>query len=108
MHCELPKKNIPLYFPGTISARLMRQNINPRTIAYSPELIWKILQETLNELARNGFEKIILVNGHGGNNAFLNFFGMAQLSERRSYSLYLFQPTNDPGNNKKSRRIDPV
>jgi creatinine amidohydrolase len=63
------------------------------------------LQETLDELARNGFEKIIIVNGHGGNNAFLNFFGMAQLSERRSYSLYWFQPSTDPEVVKKAEAL---
>jgi creatinine amidohydrolase len=64
-----------------------------------------VLQETLNELSRNGFEKIIIVNGHGGNNAFLNYFGMAQLSERRSYSLYWFQPTQDPEVLKKAEAL---
>jgi creatinine amidohydrolase len=45
------------------------------------------------------------VNGHGCNNAFLNYFGMAQLSERRSYSLYWFQPTNDPEVFKKAEEL---
>ncbi len=65
------------------------------TISYSPELIWKMLQETLDELHHNGFEKIIIVNGHGGNNAFLNYFGMAQLAEPRDYSLYWFRPESN-------------
>jgi creatinine amidohydrolase len=55
-----------------------------------------VLQETLNELHRNGFNKLIIVNGHGGNNAFLNYFGMAQLSEKRNYALYVFQPSSNP------------
>lgn len=83
-------------FPWYYFSQINEAKHQPGTIAYSPELIWKILQETLDELARNGFEKIIIVNGHGGNNAFLNFFGMAQLAERRPYSLYWFQPTDDP------------
>ena len=63
------------------------------------------MQETLNELSRNGFKKIIIFNGHGGNNAFLEYFGMAQLSERRDYALYWFQPTYDPEVIKKAEAL---
>ncbi|MEE4287523.1 MAG: creatininase family protein, partial [Mariniphaga sp.] len=65
-------------FPWYYFSQINEARHQPGTISYSPELIWKVLQETLDELNRNGFEKIILVNGHGGNNAFLNYFGMAQ------------------------------
>jgi len=90
------EKEYTIVYPWYYFSQINEARHQPGTIAYTPELIWKILQETLDELARNGFEKIIIVNGHGGNNAFLNFFGMAQLSERRSYSLYWFQPKSDP------------
>lgn len=79
-------------FPWYHFSQINEARHQPGTISYSPELIWKVLQETLDELSRNGFNKIIIVNGHGGNNAFLNYFGMAQLSERRNYSLYWFRP----------------
>lgn len=79
-------------FPWYYFSQINEARHQPGTISYSPELIWKVLQETLDELNRNGFEKIIIVNGHGGNNAFLNYFGMAQLSEPRDYSLYWFRP----------------
>ncbi len=98
-------KEYTVVFPWYYFSQINEAKHQPGTIAYSPELIWKILQETLNELARNGFDKIIIVNGHGGNNAFLNFFGMAQLSERRSYSLYWFQPTDDPEIVKKAEKL---
>lgn len=98
-------KEYAVVFPWYYFSQINEARHQPGTIAYSPELIWKALQETLNELARNGFEKIIIVNGHGGNNAFLNYFGMAQLSERRSYSLYWFQPTSDPEVVKKAEAL---
>ncbi|MFY9152046.1 MAG: creatininase family protein [Prolixibacteraceae bacterium] len=94
-------KEYTVVYPWYYFSQINEARHQPGTIAYTPELIWKILQETLDELARNGFEKIILVNGHGGNNAFLNFFGMAQLSERRNYSLYWFRPEDDPEIAKK-------
>jgi creatinine amidohydrolase len=86
------EKEYAVVFPVYYFSQINEARHQPGTIAYSPELIWKVLQETLDELNRNGFEKIIIVNGHGGNNAFLNYFGMAQLSEPRNYSLYWFRP----------------
>jgi len=86
------EKEYTVVFPWYYFSQINEARHQPGTISYSPELIWKVLQETLDELNRNGFDKIIIVNGHGGNNAFLNYFGMAQLSERRNYSLYWFRP----------------
>lgn len=99
------EKEYTVVFPWYYFSQINEARHQPGTIAYSPELIWKVLQETLDELARNGFEKIIIVNGHGGNSAFLNFFGMAQLSERRSYTLYWFQPQTDPEVVKKAEEL---
>lgn len=99
------EKEYTVVFPWYYFSQINEARHQPGTIAYSPELIWKVLQETLDELARNGFEKIIIVNGHGGNSAFLNFFGMAQLSERRSYMLYWFQPQTDPEVVKKAEEL---
>lgn len=88
-------------FPWYYFSQINEARHQPGTIAYSPDLIWKMLQETLDELSRNGFEKIIIVNGHGGNSAFLNYFGMAQLSEPRNYALYWFRPEDNPEIAKK-------
>jgi len=99
------EKEYTVVFPWYYFSQINEARHQPGTIAYSPELIWKILQETLNELSRNGFKKIIIFNGHGGNNAFLEYFGMAQLSERRDYALYWFQPTYDPEVIKKAEAL---
>ena len=81
----------PPYFFGQIN----EARHQPGTIAYSPEIIWDLLQETCDELARNGFTKIILVNGHGGNNDFLNYFVFSQNAAPKSYGLYLYKPSLD-------------
>ncbi len=99
------EKEYAVVFPWYYFSQINEARHQPGTIAYSPELIWKILQETLNELNRNGFEKIIIVNGHGGNNAFLNYFGMAQLSEPRNYALYWFRPESNPEVEKKAAAL---
>lgn len=95
MALRAAEKEYTVVFPWYYFSQINEARHQPGTIAYSPEIIWKVLQETLDELNRNGFDKIIIVNGHGGNNAFLEYFGMAQLSEKRNYSLYWFRPAYD-------------
>ena len=87
----------PVYYFGQIN----EARHQPGTISYSPEIIWNLLQETCNELSRNGFKKIIIVNGHGGNNDFLHYFCMSQLHSVKDYSLVLFQAGEDSAMTKK-------
>ncbi len=70
-------------FPQYYFGQINEARHQPGTVAYSTDLIWKMLQETCDELARNGFTKIVLANGHGGNNAFLTFFCQSQLAGRK-------------------------
>jgi creatinine amidohydrolase len=65
-------------------------------MAYSNELVWKMLEETCDELSRNGLKKIVLVNGHGGNGSFLQYFCQSQLAKRKDYIVVLFQEGRDP------------
>lgn len=99
------EKDYTVVFPWYYFSQINEARHQPGTIAYSPELIWEILQQTLDELSRNGFKKIIIFNGHGGNSAFLNYFGMAQLSEERDYALYWFQPSYDSEVLKKAESL---
>lgn len=64
--------------------------------------MWNLLDKTCRELARNGMKKIILVNGHRGNNSFLEYFCQAQLAENRDYCVVIFTPGEDESVMKKS------
>jgi creatinine amidohydrolase len=90
------KKEYSIVFPPYYFGQIFEARHQPGTLAYSERLIWDLLQETVDEIARNGIKKIILVNGHGGNNSLLAFFCQSQLARRRDYALYLFQPSGDP------------
>ena len=46
------------------------------------------------EMARNGCKKVIIVNGHGGNEHLLPFFAQAQLAKPHDYVVYV-QPIVD-------------
>jgi creatinine amidohydrolase len=79
-------------FPPYYFSQIFEARHQPGTIAYSERLIFDLLQETCAELARNGFKKIILLSGHGGNEHFLPYFCQAQLASRRDYAVYFFTP----------------
>lgn len=85
------KAEYAVVFPEYYFGQINEARHQPGTLSYSPELIWKMLLETCDEVARNGFQKIILVNGHGGNNDFLPYFCMSLLSAKRNYAVYLFK-----------------
>ena len=82
----------PYYFMGQI----FEAKQQPGTIAYSPELLYKLLDETCKEISRNGIKKIILVNGHGGNTAFLQYFCQTQLATPRDYVVYNASASTSP------------
>jgi creatinine amidohydrolase len=81
-----------LVFPEYYFGQINEARHQPGTIAYSPELVWKILEETCQELSRNGVKKVVIVNGHGGNTHFFSYFCQSQLAARRDYIVVLFQP----------------
>ena len=85
------KKEYALVYPPYYFGQIFEAKHQPGTFAYSKELIWQLLQETCDELSRNGIKKIILVNGHGGNNNFLNYFCQVQLEKPRDYIVLLYK-----------------
>ena len=84
-----------IVFPPYFVGQIFEAKHQPGTIAYGSRVMLDFLQQTCDELARNWIKKIILVNGHGGNDAFLHFFCQLQLETRRDYVVYLFEPAYD-------------
>ena len=58
------------------------------TIIFSSKLMFDILTESCDEMARNGFKKIVLINGHGGNTAMLSNFARSVLHEKKDYMVF--------------------
>lgn len=82
----------PFYYVGQIN----EARHQPGTLSYSPDLVYKMLEETCEEIARNGFKKIILYSYHGGNKAFLEYFCFNQLHSKKDYVVYQALPSNTP------------
>ena len=89
-------------FPHYYFGQICEARHQPGCIAIGPELLTSLLQEVCDEIARNGFEKILIVNGHGGNIHWLNFFCQGQLARRRDYAVYV---ARHPSDEEIERRI---
>jgi len=102
---EGAKKEYAVVFPPYFVGQIFEARHQPGAVAYSNELMWKMLEETCQELSRNGLKKIILVNGHGGNSSFLQYFCQSQLAGPKDYIVVLFQPGSDPVLDKEIRAL---
>ena len=77
-------------FPEYYFGQIFEAQQQPGTIAYSLDTQLTLLQETVKEMARNGCKKVLIVNGHGGNESLLPLFAQAQLATPRDYVVYVF------------------
>lgn len=62
------------------------QKANHGCITLSPHTLLTVLEELCDEIARNGFRKILIVNGHGGNRPLLSYFLRCQCYGRKPYA----------------------
>ena len=79
-------------FPPYYFGQIFEAKQQPGTIAYSADLLFKMLEETCAEIARNGMKKILFVNGHGGNTNFLQYFCQTRLEKDYGYTCYFYTP----------------
>jgi creatinine amidohydrolase len=94
-------------FPDYYFGQIFEARHEPGTLAYSAKLQLELLQETTDEMARNGCKKIIIVNGHGGNVHLLPFFAQAQLASSKDYVVYVYQRgTYPPGRPQMKTTVD--
>jgi len=94
-------------FPEYYFGQIFEAKSQPGTIAYSSELQRELLQQTTDEMARNGCKKIIIVNGHGGNEHLLPYFAQSQLDQPHDYVVYVFdQRSPESGGPPKKTSID--
>lgn len=71
------------------------------TVIFSPELRLRILRETCNEIYRNGFNKILIYDGHGGNQSMISYFLRGVLYDKLPYSIFSYSLGADFATPKK-------
>jgi creatinine amidohydrolase len=102
------EQEFAVVFPEYYFGQIFEAKHEPGTVAYSMELQLKLLQETTDEMARNGCKKVIIVNGHGGNEHLLPYFAQAQMASPKDYVVYVLEGerSRPGGPAKKSTGID--
>ena len=84
------RQQYAVVFPAYYFGQISEARHQPGTIAYSRDLQLELLQATTDEMARNGCKKILIVNGHGGNDELLPYFAQTQLDKPHDYVVYLY------------------
>lgn len=102
------QKEYAVVFPEYYFGQIFEAKHEPGTIAYSSHIQLALLQETTDEMARNGCKKVIIVNGHGGNESLLPYFAQTQLATPHDYVVYVLPIVDTPpgGPAKKSTGPD--
>jgi creatinine amidohydrolase len=83
-------------FPEYYFGQIFEAKHEPGTVAYSRDLQLKLLQETTDEMARNGCKKVVIVNGHGGNEYLLPLLAQSQLEKPHDYVVYVVVRVETP------------
>lgn len=78
-------------FPAVYYGQIAEARHCSGTISLDHDLLLRLWRATLDEIGRNGFTKIIIVNHHGGNTALLEYLSMSLRQERRPYVAYAAQ-----------------
>lgn len=102
------EQEFAVVFPEYYFGQIFEAKHEPGTVAYTMELQMKLLQETTDEMARNGCKKVVIVNGHGGNEHLLPYFAQAQMAYPKDYVVYVLdgERSRPGGPAKKSTGID--
>ncbi len=69
----------------------------PGALVIQRELVFALLENICDEMARNGLTKIILHSGHGGNRYFLPLFVQTLPEKDKPYTVYYSEPGHFPG-----------
>jgi len=99
------KQEYAVIFPDYFYGQINEARQQPGTFALPSKVIWDLLDATIEEIARNGFKKIVIINGHGGNPEFIRFFMQSQLNKKRDYAVFLVEAKGDADFTAKVNKI---
>ena len=91
MALEAAKQEYAVVFPEYFVAGTNDVANLAGAVAYSDRLQLDMLTETVGEMARNGCKKVVLVNGHSGNNGLMSFFINSNMTKPKDYVVYALQ-----------------
>src|SRR5258706_353916 len=89
------KREYAVVFPDYFYGQINEAKHQPGIFALPERVVWDLLEATCDEIARNGFDKIVIINGHGGNPQMIRYFIQTRLEKQRDYAVYFFEPGAD-------------
>jgi len=87
--CLAAEREPAVVFPWWYFGQVYNLRCFPGTVSIRPTLMLDLLLHIFDEIGRNGFRKIILHNGHGGNTSLVRFLTRCTMWEEKPYSVYL-------------------
>ena len=87
--CLAAEREPAVVFPPFYFGQIYEARCFPGALTIRPTLLLELLQAVLDEIGRNGLRKIIVYNGHGGNNGLVRFVAQCALWEEKPYALYV-------------------
>jgi len=75
-------------FPSYYFSQIAEARHCPGTVSLPHELLLTLLRAVFDEIGRNGFSKIIIVNGHGGNTGLIGYAMGSLRQQRHDYCVY--------------------
>ena len=104
---QAAQQEYAIIFPPYYFGQIAEAKQQPGTLSYSMKIQLDLLQETTDEMARNGCKKIVIVNGHGGNESLLPYFAQSQLQIPHDYVVYVYWWHPDyPGRPAEHSKVD--
>ncbi len=102
------RQEYAVIFPAYYFGQIAEARQQPGTVSYSMHMQLDLLQETTDEMARNGCQKVVIVNGHGGNEHLLPYFAQSQLQSPHNYVVYVYRwsAANLPGRPPLHSKVD--
>lgn len=85
---EVAKVEPAMVFPPFYLGKINEGRHKSGTIAIDYSLIIPILESLCDEISRNGLKKIIIINGHGGNNSVIPAFAESLLDKDKDYMVF--------------------
>lgn len=95
--CQAAEQETAIVFPAYPYGINIESAHLPGALVIQRELVFSLLENICDEMARNGLTKIILHSGHGGNRYFLPLFVQTLPEKNKTYTVYYAQVPHFPG-----------
>jgi len=106
--CLAAEREPAVVFPPYFFGKVYESTCHPGAVAIAPRLLVDLAMNVFQEIARNGFKKILLFNSHGGNWALLRFLVQCNISDDMPYTLYLANDFVPEDKRKEHAEICPI